>query len=51
MKFFFTTDRVKLFNRPKTLDFFNLYEVIMKKVLIFSLQYSIANGEFHVVPA
>jgi hypothetical protein len=28
---FFTTERVKLFNRPKTLDFFNLYEVIRKK--------------------
>jgi hypothetical protein len=28
---FFTIDRVKLFNRPKTLDFFNLCKVLRKK--------------------
>ena len=46
--YFFTTDRVKLSNRPETLDFFNLYEVFRKKGVSFFLQYFIAYSEFRV---
>ena len=45
---FNTTDRVKLFNRPETLDFFNLYEVFKKSGVIFFLQYFIRYAEFAV---
>jgi len=45
---FFITDRVKLFNRPETLDFFNLYEVFKKRGVIFFLQYFIRYAEFAV---
>ena len=46
--FLITTDRVKLFNRPENLDFFNLYEVFKKRVVIFFLQYFIRYAEFAV---